>query len=222
MNQFNTNGMRRTVIGALGAIVLLSVLLLTRTVPANAEPGAQTTPTTAPTSTVVKLYAPFTDMGGTLSIGLAVTDNLAGSCFASSVADPFRADAFRCMAGNRILDPCFIPNPTATVLACVAEPLWSANVIQLTITGKLPAANKPVAMNSALPWALELANGQKCEPLTGATGEIAGLRINYGCDGGQGLSVLGEPDRTYPLWTVFFKGTKSFFADSVAVNVAWY
>ena len=56
MNQFNTHGMRRTVIGALGAVVLLSVLLLTRTVPANAEPGAQTTPTTAPTSTVVKLY----------------------------------------------------------------------------------------------------------------------------------------------------------------------
>ena len=183
---------------------------------------AQSAAIDQPTRTVVKLYAPFTDMGGTLSIGLAVTDKLSGSCFAASVADPYRTDAYRCMAGNRILDPCFVPNPTATTLACVAEPLWNANVIQLTISGKLAAANKETTLEKALPWALELANGQKCEPLTGATGAIAGLRINYGCSGGPALSVLGDPDRTYPLWTVFFKGEKSFSADQVTVLVAWY
>jgi len=204
------------------AVIFVAILFLNRSILVSADSNAQTTPPATPTSTVVKLYAPFTDMGGTLSIGLVVTDKLTGSCFAASVADPYRADAYRCMSGNRILDPCFVPNPTGTTLVCVAEPIWNANIIQLSIAGALPAANKESSPSKSLPWALELANGQNCEVFTGATGAIAGLRINYGCNGGQGLAVLGDPDRTYPLWTAFFKGEKSFSADQVAVLVAWY
>lgn len=201
--------------------VLLLLVVLTAGVPASAQTSPSATPSVAD-RTILRLYAPFTDMGGSVSVGLAITEKLNGTCFAGSVSDVARADAFRCMAGNRILDPCFVPNPTATVLLCVAEPISKANVVQLTITGGLPTANKTVTFDKALPWALELANGQTCQLLTGATSAIADLRVNYGCDRGDGLAVIGDPDRAYPLWTIFVRGPKDFFAEQVPITVAWY
>ena len=71
-----------------------------------------------------------------------------------------------------------------------------------------------------MPWALELANGQHCTLFTGATAPIAGMRINYGCPGG--LVVVGDVDRSLPVWRVFWQGEKSISLDQTEVVVAWY
>ncbi len=174
-----------------------------------------------PSATQVRIFTPF--VGGNLSIGLATTAEVTGSCETSSAASPERPDAWRCSAGNEILDPCF-ENLLGDekVLACAEEP-FSANVVQLTLSADLPdstVTNEP-DFATGLPWALELENGQQCTLLTGATAPVAGMRINYGCP--DGAQVVGEVDRTLPLWRVFYQTqNRSLSLDQVGVTTAWF
>ncbi len=183
--------------------------------------GPATAQTTPPTLTGVQLYTPFKPGGGLL-IGVAVTGQASGSCFAASAASPTRPDAYRCMSGNRILDPCFTSLNPRDPMACSADP-WSANAVLLTRSGALPGRTRASEPNypAGTPWALELANGQRCVALTGATAPVAGLRMNYGCpDGGV---VAGPIDRTLPVWRVFYEtGSRSLSLSQVGVRVAWF
>lgn len=79
-------------------VVLAFALSLGREAQA-AEPPAQ------PTRTQIKLLTPFGPAG--LSIGIAVTEKVNGTCFAASAASSTRPDAWRCSSGNGILDPCY-------------------------------------------------------------------------------------------------------------------
>ena len=177
----------------------------------------------APQATYLRLLTPFQPAGG-LVIGVAITEKVSGSCLASSVASPARPDAYRCTAGNAILDPCFAPLDDQAPLACARDP-WSANVVSLTRTGPLPSNLRLAAADpyyaGSMPWALELANGERCTMMTGATAPVAGLRINYGCAGGG--VVVGGIDRSLPLWQVFFQTqNRSLALSQVTVKVAWY
>jgi hypothetical protein len=173
-----------------------------------------------PARTQIKLLTPFGPNG--LSIGMAVTEKVNGACFAPSAASPTRPDAWRCNAGNAIHDPCYqsILGDNKQ-LACPVGGPWPANVILLTLAQPLPTEpHKEESRDSALPWALELANGQRCTFFTGATAPVAGMRINYGCPGG--FQVVGDIDRSQPMWRVFFQGEKSIALEQVDVAVAWF
>ena len=176
-------------------------------------------PTACPSGTEVKLITPFQQ--GSLGIGFAVTSRGSGECFTSSVAVPARPDAWRCTIGNAIHDPCFqnvLGDPHQ--LACPAAP-WDANVTLLTLTSPLPTeTRKDFELKNTLPWALELTNGRRCTLFTGATAPIAGMRINYGCPGG--FIVVGEIDRSQPVWRAFSQGEKSISLDLTDIAVAWY
>lgn len=177
----------------------------------------------SPQMTDIRLLTPFQPAGG-LVIGVAVTGKASGSCFAASIASPERPDAYRCTAGNAILDPCFASLDDQAPLACAQDP-WSANVVSLTLSGPPPsnlelAAPDPDYAGST-PWALELTNGQRCTAMTGATAPVAGLRVNYGCIGGG--VVVGGIDRSLPLWRVFFQTqNRSLSLSQVVVKAAWY
>ena len=172
------------------------------------------------TRTRIKMLTPFNSAG--LSIGMAVTQQVSGSCFTRSAASPTRDDAWRCSAGNAIMDPCYqriMGNEKQ--LACPTGGPWTANIVMLSLTQALPQAeHKAVSRDSSLPWALELANGQRCSLFTGATAPIAGMRINYGCPGG--FVVVGDIDRSQPTWRVFFEGEKSIALEQVDIAVAWF
>jgi len=85
----------------------------------------------------------------------------------------------------------------------------------------LPAKpRKEASRDTTLPWALELANGQRCMMFTGATAPVAGMRINYGCPGG--FQVVGDIDRSQPAWRVFFQGEKSISLEQIDITVAWF
>jgi hypothetical protein len=174
-------------------------------------------------ATQIKLITPF--HYGNLGIGFAVTARGDGECFARSAAVAGRPDAWRCSIGNAIQDPCFQNIMCdAKVLACPDGP-WTANVILLTLTRPLPAdtaANdaSKISLKDTMPWALELANGQRCTLFTGATAPIAGMRINYGCPGG--FIAVGEIDRSRAVWRIFFQGEKSVSLDLTDIAVAWY
>ena len=59
-----------------------------------------------------------------------------GSCWTGSVA-ALRADAWRCMVGNAIYDPCFGPQDAAAVI-CVRSPLDESENVQINLTEALP------------------------------------------------------------------------------------
>jgi hypothetical protein len=140
---------------------------------------------TVPATTVITFHPPST-----------ATQQLAGTCFASSLAAT-RADAFRCMAGNLIMDPCFTIASNASAVLCVRDPRDPSTFVQLNLTQPLPAP-EPVPAQTH-PWFLELADTTACNFLTGATGAVNGQRINYGCS--DGLDVVGLP-MTDTVWTV--------------------
>jgi hypothetical protein len=57
--------------------------------------------------------------------------------------------------------------------------------------------------------------------LTGATGLIAGMRINYGCLGGG--TLIGDPRRNSLTWTIFYaKNYTSKQFVPVAIQAAWW
>ena len=175
--------------------------------------------TAMPARTQIKLFTPFHQ--GSLSVGVAATDQGSGSCFARSVASAARPDAWRCTMGNAVLDPCFANvMGDGKTLACARDP-WSANVTLLTLTAPLPEAKPDTEpIPNAVPWALELANGRHCTLFTGATAPVAGMRINYGCT--DGAIVVGDIDRSQPQWRVFSQGEKSPALEMNDISVAWY
>jgi hypothetical protein len=153
---------------------------------------------------------------------MAVTQQVNGSCFTRSLASPSRPDAWRCTAGNGLMDPCYQRvMGDEKQLACPAGGPWPANVVLLTLTQPLPVEDrKESSRESVLPWALELTNGQRCTQFTGATAPVAGMRINYGCP--DGFTIVGDIDRSQPAWQVFFQGEKSIALEQVDVAVAWF
>jgi len=170
--------------------------------------------------TQIKLLTPFGSKG--LADGLQISEKLSGRCFAASAASPTRPDAWRCSAGNAILDPCYQRVlGDEKQLACPVEGPWSQKLVLLILTDPLPTEpRKEMPRDSALPWAIELGNGKHCALFTGATAPVAGMRINYGCPGG--FQVVGDINRSGHVWQVFFQAENASALEQVDVTVAWY
>ncbi|HEV7203997.1 MAG TPA: hypothetical protein VGN18_05265 [Jatrophihabitans sp.] len=132
----------------------------------------------------MRAFTPF-DPAGHLRVA---TGRLArGSCFTASAADPV-AHAYRCLAGNDLLDPCFADPSTqapATV-ACVTDP-WSPAVV-VTLTAKLPTA--PPLGDRTRPWALQLADGRRCTASTGTVPFVDDVALSFRCTGGVYAAVV--------------------------------
>jgi hypothetical protein len=188
--------------------------------------------------TEIRYLLPFGPDG--LSAGLTASATVEGVCGFSSSAVLDRPDAWDCIsAESEIFDPCFEPlmmDPEELgQLACVDAP-FSTEVTLLTLTEPLvrqkeaadPGADPSLGMGQEaddaiapwdLPWALELANGDRCSLLHGTLTVLAGQTVHYGCvDGGM---VLGEMDRSQPVWTVSYLAEGEFASRLVDVAVAW-
>lgn len=146
--------------------------------------GACDASTAAPAATVaateVITYTP----------GLPAGKPREGNCWTSSLA-VWRADAWRCMIGNEIYDPCFSEGEG---VICDARPMSSDAGFALKLTEPLPTAEAPQD-TAAHAWLVELADGTVCEFATGATGGVNGERFNYLCpspDPSQYVVILGE------------------------------
>jgi hypothetical protein len=136
------------------------------------------------------------DADGRLAPGHNVAATRDGTCFTSSLAVD-GADAWRCTAGDEILDPCFQSPRGKGPLACLAEP-WGP-VTQLRLTRRLPKAT-PVGSPGPMPWAVETMGDLRCTRLTGASDEVGGKRVNYTCS--DGSVMVGEVDDSSALWTI--------------------
>lgn len=106
-----------------------------------------------------------------------------GDCFASSTAYPYRKDAFRCMIGNSIYDPCF-ETLQKTIIFCQPNPL-KEDVFSFKLTKPLPAPENPSTVVENWAWFVKLKDGTECSPFTGTRpffGMGAEIKVAYyGC-----------------------------------------
>lgn len=162
--------------------------------------------------TDVLLYRPFEQAQAS-----KVVD---GSCWTASIADP-RPDAWRCMVGNAIHDPCFVKTYVQKDhLICPKAP-WSRQAIAIKLTNKLPShGNQPLDMSKAMPWSIQLANGAKCQLMTGATGLIDGKRANYACD--NQAYLVGRIQRCKTMWQVLYKAPHATTLQKMGVQKVWF
>ena len=155
-------------------------------VPAPSTNSGQATPTQ------VIAYAP--------TVPASSTPVKRGSCFANSIAAPYRADAWRCTVGNAISDPCFAIAGGSNLL-CGANPAIAnpSSTFVLQLTKPLPNMATPSSTPSNWAWDIQLANGTLCAPFTGtlpftATGDIA----RYSCN--DGSLIFGDINNAGNIW----------------------
>ena len=157
--------------------------------------------TAAERPTRVVLYTVADPITGKLRPGFTVAERSRGSCWTGSIGSA-RPDAWRCMVANEIHDPCFAPAMNATTVYCpIARSRKALLAIALTKPLPLEQGNHGTPSASGTPTSLTLAGGVTCSFITGATGVVGGMRINYGCSDGRML--LGEVDRSSPRWRIY-------------------
>ena len=220
----------------------LVVALLVVLVPSLIGPVASAqdaTPTTTREAgggdrTDVRLVLPFGPDG--LNPGLSATTTEEGICGYPSSAALDRPDAWDCTgAEGQIYDPCFenpfiAPDEPGQV-ACFDSP-FTTDVVVLTLTEPLvrqkeaPDAGTGMAQTADvaidpwdLPWAVELANGDRCTLLGGTLTVMAGQTAHYGCE--DGGVVFGEVNHVRPLWTVNYLDEGDAASTLVDVVAAW-
>ena len=203
--------------------------------------------------TNIRLFDPNGEIGPSLS-AFKIVGRGSGTCSSWSIVDP-APFVVRCSSRDRLMDACF--GAYQPDLLCVGDP-WTHDAFALHVrryyfdVGKAPnlrsvswnptSATEPLpteaiaitrrtrAFVTQLPWALELANGQRCVSTAGATGLVAGLRANFDCSrsgesspGEANLGwVVGKPDRSSEPWTVEYIRTGSPATTQVAVVAAWF
>lgn len=102
---------------------------------------------------------------------------ITGSCWTSSIATN-RPDAYRCMRGNEIFDPCF-GSDKANVVVCEPNPAVGKPGFALHLTKPLPAGT-PLP-GPVTPWLVALTDGYICTPFTGTRERIHKQIIAYSC-----------------------------------------
>jgi hypothetical protein len=91
-----------------------------------------------------------------------VTARESGYCWTTSIAS-HRSDAYRCMTGNSIHDPCFTRSQRSVV--CPTD-LASNSGIEVSLTKPLPPPQRQAAANA---WQMQLRSGEMCNIGTGTT-----------------------------------------------------
>ncbi len=174
----------------------------------------------AATRTKVTVFRAFS--GGKVAPRLTIVRTVKGECFSGSIADP-RRDAWRCMSGNVISDPCFSDPGVGSWVLCPADGTpFGHEVIRVALSRALPKTlGNHGSPGQGNPWAVKIGLGKKgkvCTFLTGATFEFDGRRVNYGCD--RKTFLAGSPDRSGPTWTIALGTDRHSKARTVPVLVA--
>ena len=199
--------------------VIASVLLLagcagqSHTPGAGVQGGHRATVVPAGVSvTVMRTFTPFSPDGAPAA---GVAAHRSGSCFTTSITVA-RRNAYRCLAGNDLLDPCFARSRAAKNVFCYAGP-WS-KAIRLHLTKSLAStvhSTTPLRVTRA--WAISLSGGRRCIATGGTTQVVRGVPLSYRC-GAVGSAGLHPSHRA--LRTALFSGRNGAL-HNVDVAVEW-
>lgn len=177
-----------------------------------AQPG-QAGGASVPPHTVTKTFTAYRPDG---DLAVRVADIAPGRCWTTSIAAP-GAHAYRCIAGDEILDPCFAPAKPQTPLevACVADPWSDAEVLQLS--GGLPKTQDG-ATGTPRPWALVLQNGVRCVAATGTVPAVHGVNLDYQCRDGWDAALINT---SRPLASADYANPRTQALRPVGVATIW-
>jgi hypothetical protein len=170
----------------------------------------------AQTPTEIKIFQAYVKHN-VLNPNLIVAQRYPGSCKIKSFSESGRTDAWRCQSNNIIMDPCFQDDLT---LVCLVSP-WSNKVTVIESYDPLPKTSPQHVSITGLPWALELANGQRCTYLSGTSSVVNQLRVNYTCSD-YNYSIIGDIERLSTNWAVNVYNTEKATVEKVAVRTAWF
>jgi hypothetical protein len=107
-------------------------------------------------------------------------------------------NAYRCFAGNSILDPCWVQAGSShSHVLCLPAP-WSHAAIRLHVS---KYDNSTMVGPSRQPWGIRLANGTRCAFVQGASSVVHGRRLSYFCQNSMTV-LLGSPNRAKPVWRI--------------------
>jgi hypothetical protein len=137
------------------------------------------------------------DAHGNLLLSYRSTNSRSGA-HCSSGSEAIGAAAYRCMAGNTVYDPCWAAANRSYVY-CMSAP-WSFDVVQLHVTKGYNNAGFSSHL-SKVPWGLQLANGQLCKHVQGATSKVAGKAITYRCQRVKYV-LVGQIDKHHRAWRI--------------------
>ena len=196
--------------------VLVAAAVFTFVVATFASTGAAA----AGETTKLTIYEPFASSGAPPA---RVTTSIRGHCWTGSLASP-RGDAWRCMSGNFIYDPCFSSTMFAGIVLCPATGPWSSAAIEIRLTQSLPRKyeNKGRPSTAGLPWALVTTSGWKCLLATGATTVVDGRRANYACSRTKDW-LWGAPTRSREPWRIYAASvTARKLSRTVGIRAAWF
>ncbi len=194
--------LRAPIVGAVAVLVLAGCADSTTHAPPAAPPPS-TSSSPAAQAAQAKVFVPVT---------ATASRTVHGSCWTSSITVSSTA-AYRCYAGNTILDPCFAADPAARDVSCYADP-WSP-AVRVLLAAPLPA---PSALPVTHPWALELANGKRCVAATGVVNRIVGIALLYHCTHG---GAAGVPVTQHGHTQVQYVAAGSRSPTTVPVTVTW-
>src|ERR1035437_8374763 len=85
--------------------------------------------------TRARIYPPFAASGQSAA---QVKSTVRGHCWTGSAAIDHQ-DAWRCLGGNLIYDPCFGSANAKGIVLCPAIGPWSSSAIEIELTSKLPS-----------------------------------------------------------------------------------
>jgi hypothetical protein len=209
------NGLRSAVRRPALGLVLIAIAGLLLAGCASKHPSAapsQRLAAATPHGTVTKSFQAYTAAG---QLAGQVGDVATGNCWTTSVAAPV-AGAYRCFAGNKILDPCFAAPGKANdrQVACFASP-W-ADAIVLTLTSDLPAPGS--GPGATRPWAFQLGNGARCVASTGTVPAVLGVNLEYHCTNGADAAT---PDTSATTATAEYGSVAAGRVQSVTVTTIW-
>lgn len=188
---------RKVVVGVVfGIAVTLTSVCAT---PAVASPGGTTRAEAAAVGqTQATVFRAFTATGAP-TIGVR---SKSGYCWTGSLTTT-RRDAWRCLVGNYIYDPCFSSASAHGVVVCPGLQMNSGVEIWLTRGLPRPYANHGTPSVRQRPWNIELATGKHYAFSSGASNLIHGVRLNYFTGAGSTYGLWGYPNRQTEPWTIW-------------------
>jgi hypothetical protein len=166
-------------------------------------------------STAVTRYEPFDELGD-VDPSLHLSSRY-GNCWVGSLVST-RADAWRCISGHVIHDPCFSSEDMDFVV-CPTDP-WKNRAIRLYLDEALPESYGNEPGHGATAWALELFNSRKCYFSSGASDVIGGQRVNYFCS--SNYALVGFANKRARVWRIpMVHYPEKGRLRSVAIRTAW-
>jgi len=149
-------------------------------------------------SSIASISAPVVVSNLTKVISFTIPEELpqtiqSGSCWVSSIAAPYREDAFRCKIESSIYDPCFAMAPEGFVY-CPMNPLKEESFL-IEFTESLPESEIPSKKKNNWAWFVELKDKTYCAPFSGTRIFIGNYVAYYSCNSdvdGKIVVLMGD------------------------------